>query len=208
MTTGAGSPADVEEWISVAASSEHREVEREAILEHLRDALSREPSALLWYLVGYAYYHLWTPLEPATAADALEALNRSLRIDPGYEWARLHKVYVQFESGQLVGCLADARVLDRAWFVDLEPELAWRVVSADEIEFACLVRLGIRTARVRELYRSIVDLATPADDDPWPYRPTIFEKAFDTACTDGHFDAADISAMATEVTDLMKKIDS
>jgi hypothetical protein len=166
------------------------------------------PTAELWHVAGLAYCHLWRPLEPATAADALEALNRSLRPDPGYEWARLHKIYVQYESDQLVGCLADARLLDRSWFVDLEPELAWRVISAYAIELACLVRLGIRTPRVRELYRSIVDLATPAGDDLWPYRPSIFAEAFELACSAGHFAESEVPALQAEVADLMTKVDA
>lgn len=143
---------------------------------------------------------------PATAADALGALNRSLRIDPGREWARLCKIYVQFEAGQLVGCLADARLLDRSWFLGSPVE--WRVISADEIEFACLVRLGIRTPRLRELYRSIVELAKPEEDDLWPYRPTIFAEAFEAACAAGHFDESEVAAMKAEVTELMTKVDA
>ena len=205
MMNGQMSPEDIGQWILDAASSELRDVQRKEVLAYLQDALSSEPSAELWYLVGNAYYHLWqSPLEPDMAADAIGALNQALRIDPTYEWARLYKVYLQFECEQFISCLADARALDRSWFLDSPVE--WRAISADEIEFACLVRLGIRTPRMLELYHRILDLANPDDDDLWPYRPTIFAESFQVACSAGYFADSDVSAMTLEVANLMERV--
>jgi hypothetical protein len=201
MTVG-----DIADRILEAAASELRDVERQEIMAYVRAAASKEPTADLWYLIGHAVYHLWRPpRDPALLVEALEALNRALRLDPGHEWSRLHRIYLQFEQGELAGCLADARVLDRSWFLGTPVE--WRVISADEIEFACLVRLGIATDRLPELYRRIVDLATPDDDDLWPYRPSTFVEALEDAWLRGLFPEPDVPAMKAEIADLMARID-
>lgn len=164
---------ELEDWILDVASSELRDIERKEISAFFAEELSERPlDAELWYLHGYALYHLWKPLDAKTSIDALESLSRALDLASEYDFARIYRIYVTFEGHQYLSCVADCHLLDRSRLIGKSAE--WRLASVDEIEFASLVELSIHDERLTTLFWQIVAWCEQEKTAPWPFIPRVF----------------------------------
>lgn len=167
----------LQDWVLDVAISETRVVERSEIISELLVRAQESPeSADSWMLLGFAYYHLWRPLPIPEQVEAVKCLNHALRLEPGREFCRLYKLYVEYEAGYFVPCLSDCWTIDRDHFRG-DPDLAWRAITIDEYEFGCLAELGMMTHRLEGLFREVVRATLDSQSDLWPHVPSTLIKA-------------------------------
>lgn len=164
---------ETDDWILEVAGTEAVEP-RDQVLAYLDAAIGREPDEARWHqLVGYASFHLWhRPRDRRRAARGIVASSRALVLEPDMEFARLYRAYLAFDAGEHLSALADCRTLDRDYFS--ERDLAWRLITADEIEFACMVGLGAESSELAEVARWLVALMESDLDGTFPVRPQHF----------------------------------